>query len=282
MQFAKLASAIPCALGLLTVPACNAQEEPPVKQFIIGAKAWNAAWSSYLPAYYTVVGTNAQPPLADVVNAVEGTRTTSIMPQLSARYDKYLVSVSYGRYTSDFSVLNSPLPTPNGTVATTRTDHFLRHESDVAFGYYILPQIALSISYKYAIESRDTRSGTETQATPFVENKARALLLGVVGAFPVQGGLSAYVQAAYGPARIKTRSFPPPAVQIDANGRYLIGEIGLSYPFWRDRNGGSSANVSIGYRTQTVKTYSYGTLYHERRDLRDVREGLVLTLNFVL
>jgi hypothetical protein len=229
-----------------------------------------------------VTGTNVQPPLADVINAAEGSRSTSVMPQLSARYDKYLVSFSHGRYTSDFSVLNSPLPTPTGTIATTRTDHFVRRESDIVFGYYVLPQIALSIGYKHATESRDTRLGTDAQARPFVDNTARAVLVGAVGAFPLQGQLSAYVQAAYGPARLKTRSVDASATQIDTNGRYLIGEIGLSYPFWRDRNGNSSAVVSVGYRTQTVKTYSYGSLYHEPRDLRDVRDGLVLTLNLVL
>jgi hypothetical protein len=280
MQLTKTVSAASLALGLLASPASQAQEAPSATQFSFGVKIWSASWMSYLPATYVGVGANNQPLVADVVNSVEGSRRTSALPLLAIRYGNYLASASYGRFSSDFSVLNSPLATPGGTVVTARSDHFVRNESDLTLGYFVLPGVALTAGYKYATESRDTRLGT-TQAAPLLESRARSLLVGVVGSFPVHDALSAYVQAGYGPARIKTHTADN-SVAIDVNGRYLIGEIGLSYPFLIDKAGLRAATAAIGYRTQTVKTDSLGLVYRESRSLRDVRDGLVLSLTATL
>lgn len=45
---------------------------------------------------------------------------------------------------------------------------------------------------------------------------------------------------------------------------------------------GSGLNAAPGYRTQTVKTDGYADAIQQSGDVRDVREGVVLALNFTL
>jgi hypothetical protein len=282
MQVRKTVSTVSFALVLLACAPAQAQESPSTPQLSLGLKLWNASWLSYLPANYVAAGPNGQVVPADVINSVEGGRRTSALPQLGVRYGKLFASASYGRFTSDFAVLNSPIATQAGTQVTSRTDHFVRRESDLTLGYFVLPQVALTVGYKYAIESRDVRAPSSAPSQPLLENRARGALAGIVGNFPVQGELSAYVQAGYGPARISTRSAGNSIAPIDAHGSYLISEIGLSYPLLINQYGVRAAAAAIGYRSQTVKTESYGIIYHENRRLRDVRDGLVLSLNVAL
>jgi hypothetical protein len=282
MQVKKTVTVASFTLGLLACAPGQAQESPSTPQVSLGLKLWNASWLSYLPASYLAAGPNGQIVPADVINSVEGGRRTSALPQLAVRYGKLFASASYGRFTSDFAVLNSPVATPAGTMVTSRTDHFVRRESDLTLGYWVLPEVAVTVGYKYATETRDVRTPSSAPSQPLLENRARGALAGVVGNFPVQGALAAYVQAGYGPARIRTRAADNSIEPINAHGSYLIGEVGLSYPLLVNRYGVRAVAAAIGYRTQTVKTESYGTIYHENRRLRDVRDGLVLSLNVAL
>jgi len=282
MHRTKTLSATSLALGLLLSATSHAQEAAPAPVFTIGAKVWNASWLSYLPAAYAGFGANGQPALGDVVNATEGSRSTSVLPLVGVRYGKFIASGSYGRFTSDFNLLNSPVATPSGTLLTSRSDHFVRKESDLTLGYFVLPQVALTLGYKHAKERRDSRTGLSPQRAPLSDTRANGVLLGAVASFPIQGALNFYAQGGYGPARLKTRSLDNSFAQIDAHGRYLIGEFGLNYPFLIDKAGLRAASAAIGYRSQTVKTRSSGIIYREDRDLRDVRDGLVLSLNLIL
>jgi len=282
MQETKTMSRIALALGLLACNASHAQDAAPAPQFSIGAKLWNASWMSYIPATYLGATAGNQSAVGDIIDSAEGSRETSILPQLAVRYGNYFVAASYGRFKSDFSLLSSPVITPAGTLITSRTDHFVRRESDLVLGYYVLPQLALTVGYKYAKESRDTRLGIAPQSVPFLVNKADAVLVGAALSVPIQGSLNFYGSAGYGVGDIKTRTVDNSIAQIDARTRYLIGEFGLSYPILVDSAGLRAVSAALGYRTQTVKTRSTGTVYGESRRLRDVRDGLVLSLNVSL
>jgi hypothetical protein len=268
---------IACALPLCA--ASQAQETPSPTQFSVGLKVWNASWSSYLPAAYGGVNAAGQPVLGQTFDSVEGDRRTNVLPQIGIRHDKFFMSASYGRFNSNFTVAGSPLPVAPGTsLITSRTDHFTRRESDLAIGYYVTPELVLTLGYKRAVEDRDTRLGVAPQSAPFLENKANALLLGASGSFPVQGALRLYTTAGYGPARLKTRFADPTIAGIDANGRYLIGEIGFSHPLPLAGGWLRGVSASFGYRTQTVKADSRNSIGNENRDLRDVRDGLVFSV----
>lgn len=273
---------VPLVLG--AIACCTAQaQSSSTTQFSIGTKVWRASWLSYLPAAYTGIGANGAPAVGDSVNAVEGTDHTDILPQLGIRYGKFFASASYGRFSSDFNVLTSPVILPSGqTLITARTDHFKRRESDLNVGYAITPEVALAIGYKDATETRDTSLGVAPQRTPLLTTKVRGVLIGAFGSFAVYEKLRVYGQAGYGPARLKLRFNDPLLGNTKANGRYLIGELGLSYPVYSSASGYGNATAAIGYRTQTVKTDSYASIFQESRELRDVRDGVVLSLNVSL
>lgn len=143
------------------------------------------------------------------------------------------------------------------------------------------PEIGLAIGYKDATETRDTSLGIASGSTPLIRTKARGLILGAVGSFAVHDKLRLYIQAGYGPARLKLRFADPAMAATKTDGSYVIGEIGLSYPVFTNANG-AGLNAAFGYRTQTVKTDGYADAAQQSRDLRDVREGVVLALNFVM
>jgi hypothetical protein len=108
----------------------------------------------------------------------------------------------------------------------------------------------------------------------------RGLLLGAVGSFAVHDKLRLYAQAAYGPARLKA-DFYDRGATLKTRGRYLIGELGLSYPLFASARG-TVATAALGYRTQTVRSDSFDKVFQESRDLRDVRDGVVLSLSVTL
>lgn len=282
MRVRKARLVIALVLGALACNAAQAQATPASTQFTIGAKVWHASWLSYMPATYTGIGANGAPAAGDSVNAVEGDVRTSVLPLLGLRHGNFFASASYGRFRSDFHLNTSPVITPTGqTLVTSRTDHFKRSESDLNLGYFVTPEVGLALGYKYATETRDTSLGIAPQPTRLVSTRAKGILLGAVANFAVYDKLRLYGQAAYGPARIRLGFTDPTLAAPKANGRYLIGEFGLSYPVFRiGANGGALA--ALGYRTQTIKTDGYSTAFQQGRDLRDVRDGLVLTLNIAL
>lgn len=268
--------------ALLICPVSQAQEATST-QVSVGLKLWNAAWSSYLPGTYAGVDATGRPVLGETFDEVEGKRKTNFLPSLVLRHGRYFVSASYGRFTSDFSVPGTPLPGPGGvTLITSRLDHFKRRESDLTAGYFVTQELALTLGYKDATEDRDIRLGIAPQAAPLLNNKAHGLLLGAVGSFAVQGDLRLYTTAGYGPARFKIRFADPTIANFDANGRYLIGEAGFSYPLFKGDRWLQNVTALLGYRTQTVKTDSRGTVGSNSRTVRDVRDGLVFSVTATL
>ena len=282
MSASKTKLVIPFVLTSAICATGHAQTTPPATQFTVGVKIWNASWQSYLPATYTGVGASGTPAAGSTVDEVEGTSSTDIMPFVSVRHDKLFASLSHGRFSSDFHVGSSPVITSTGqTQITWRNDHFVRRETDLNLGYFVTPEVAIVLGYKDAIETRDVSLGIAPQATPLVKTTGKVFLLGAVGSFAVYEKLRFYAQAAYGPARLKL-TFANPSFGSDnkTNGRYLIGELGLTYPVFANPSGFGGATVSLGYRTQTVKTDSNSDITLQNRKLRDVRDGAVLSMNY--
>ena len=283
MWVRKARLVIPFVLGTLACGAADAQATSSSTQFTIGAKVWHASWLSYVPAPYTGIDANGASAAGDSVNAVEGDVRTSILPSLYVRHGDFFASASYGRFKSNFQVNTSPVITPAGqTLITSRTDHFRRSESDLNLGYFLTPEVGIAFGYKDATETRDTSLGIAPQPSRLLTTKARAVLLGAVASFAVYDKLRLYGQAGYGPARIRLAFTDPTLANPKANARYLIGEFGLSYTVFGGSGGHGATSASLGYRTQTVKTDSYSSVFQQGRDLRDVRDGAVLSLNVTL
>lgn len=277
-------SSVLCTIACSAVQAQSSPDtQPPDTQITIGAKVWHASWLSYLPATYNGVTPTGNPTFGDSINAVEAKEKTDVMPHLHLRHKKFFVSASYGDFSTDFRVLTDPdtMVSPGQNVITWRNDRFKRREGDFNVGYAVTPNIGLALGYKHATETRDVSRGTAPEPARFVKTTAKGFLVGAVGGFPVTEKLSLYFQAGYGPARLKLKFTDPRLGTAKTDGRYTIGEIGLSYPLYKTARG-SGTTASIGYRTQTIKTDGYESVFQESRDLRDVRDGVVLTLNVTL
>ena len=283
MRVRKALPVIPFVLGTFVCAAAQAQTEPAATKFTVGVKVWHADWLSYIPASYSGIGANGAPAIGDSVNLAEGTAHTDVFPLLQVRHRDFFASLSHARFNSDFRVQTSPVVLPTGqTVITSRNDHFKRRESDLNLGWFLTPEFAVALGYKDATETRDTSLGIAPQSMPLTKTTARGFLLGALGSFALVDKLRLYAQAGYGPARLKVSFSDPKVASISSNGRYFIGELGVSYPIFSRPDGSMSATTTLGYRTQTIKTDSSGGFFQESHDLRDVRDGVILSLNVTM
>ncbi len=251
--------------------------------YTIGVRAWNAAWSTALPTAYTGVSPDGAPALAESLDNVHGKRRTEAFPSIAVRKDKFVISASYARFSSDFYAANTSIIGPNGmNVVTSRSDHLDRKESDITAGYFIVPNVALSVGFKYGDEGRTATLGLGGAPRPVVDNTVRSLLFGAAAAFPIQGNLLFTGQIAYGPARVKTQYADNLIPTTTNSGRYLISEIGVAYALGVKNAYFRSASIGLGYRTQVLKTKASGPSGLGGRNYRDERDGLIATLNFTI
>jgi hypothetical protein len=252
-------------------------------QVSVGLKVWHSSWLSYLAGAYTGISPAGTPGLADSIDAVEGSQETDVLPTIGVRYKDYLVSGSFARFSGDFNSLHSSVICPCGqNVLTSRTDHISRKESDLAVGYFITPNVILSLGYKYATEDRHTVLGIAGLSMPSVTNTVRGVLAGAAASFPIQGRWRFYGNFGYGPGKVTTEFSDPAVAPIHAHGRYLISEIGLNYSLPISNALMKGVNAGLGYRSQSFKTRSEGPAYRDRRDFRDVKDGVVLSLNVAI
>ncbi len=282
MRFEK--SALPLLLSgcsLIAVP-CQAQDDDAL-HMSVSVKVWNASWAAAMPTVYTGMSASGAPRLVESLDNVEGRNKTAVFPVLALGKGKLIGTLSHARYTTDFRAPYSAVIGPNGmNIATSRDDHVVRKESDIALGYMYSPNISFTIGYKDASEERDTALGLGGGSVPNLEYKARALLFGGLGNFTIKGPLRFYGQLGYGPARIET-SFADPAIPgANSNARYLISEMGLAYGLDIRDHYVKGASVSVGYRSQVVRTKGVAPAYRNQRDYRDTRDGIILALTVAI
>ena len=258
-----------------------AQDEAETRaQYTVGVRVWNASWATGLPTPYSLYSPAGASTIGESLDQVDGRRRTSALPSFSMRKDRFLVSASYGRYSSDFFAANTSVIGPGGVnVATSRSDRVVRKESDISAGYFVVPNVAVSLAFKYATEDRSTTLGLGGGPTPLLDNTARAILVGASAGFPIQGNLSFTGQIAYGPARVKTRLANSPLPDDTNNARYVISEIGVNYGLDVSNAYFRGGSIGLSYRSQQVRTKGAGPAQAARRYYRDEREGVVASLN---
>lgn len=222
--------------------------------------------------------------MGEVVNSVEGNKKVEALPTFTVRYDRYFLSAGYARYSTDFNVSQSPVVTPDFTTTiTSRRDHISRREVDINAGYFVLPGLALTLGYKTGRENRETSTGLSPVSVGSLDSKLDVWLVGALGSYEIQNGFSAYGQFGYGVGRIRSTFGPGLAPftgrEIRSHAKYIVSEVGLAYrlpiePSWLRRT-----SIALGYRSQTIKESVPSVVSGETRDLRDVKDGFVLSLN---
>lgn len=284
MNSKKLALLIAIAHCLLCPLVVGAQDNSMSRtEVAISLKAWDASWLSYIPT--TAVGVNSlgAPRPVNIYDQAEADRSWDLLPSISIRYKDFFGSASYGRFSNDFRTDNAIIATSAGTnVITTRTDHLRRTETDLSGGYFITPNVALTVTYKYGTEDRDVTTGLAPGSERLSETRANALLFGALAAFPVAQKFGVYGQFAYGPSRARYTSKSAQNTvtlgqTIDLNGKYLITEVGVTYQLPAEDLKLRQSTIGLGYRSQTITTF--GRPISGNRDLRDTRDGLVLSIN---
>lgn len=253
-------------------------------EFTIGLKAWHTSWQSYLPA--VIVGTTpgGQPAASELVNSVEGRTEVAALPTMTLRYERYFLSAGYARYSSNFDLLQSPIGVINGqNVFGFRIDHIRRREIDVNLGYFVLPGFALTVGYKGARENRDTRTTVAPDTVlNLLSGKFDALLLGALGSYEIVPGFSGYGQFGYGIGRGRVtygEGTPASGNSFKNNPRYMVTEIGVAYQLPLTNRWIQRTSLALGYRSQTVKQKVPSLIGGEQREVRDVKDGVVLSLN---
>lgn len=267
-------------------PAISAaQEEPnPRLEFTVGLKAWNTSWQSYMPA--VIVGTTpgGLPASSELVNSVEGSTEVAALPTLTLRYARYFLSAGYARYSSNFNLSQSPVAVINGqNLISSRRDHLRRRELDINVGYFVLPGFALTVGYKGGRENRDTSTGGTPGITlSLLDNKLDTFLVGAIGSYEIAPGFSGYGQFGYGFGRGKINygeATPVSGTQVKNNPRYILTEVGVAYQLPITSRWIQRTSVAVGYRSQTLKQKVPSVVGGEDREVRDVKDGIVLSLN---
>jgi hypothetical protein len=280
-------STVSLTLGaIFSFPAtCLAQESSPTRpEFTVGIKAWDTSWHSYLPTTVAGFTNTGQPILGEVVNSVEGSKKVEALPTFTVRYDRYFVSGGYARFSSNFRVSQSPVTSPSFTnLIASRQDHIKRREIDINGGYFVLPGLALTLGYKNGREERDTLSDLSPASSNLFDANLNVWLVGALASFEVHPGVSAYGQFGYGIGRSKVTLGeglgPFEGEHVRSHAKYILSEVGIAYTLPFDLAWLRRTSVALGYRSQTLKQDVPSVVSGGSRQLRDVKDGFVVSLN---
>jgi hypothetical protein len=240
-------------------------------QVFAGVRIWANTFDVAVPTRVITVDPNTSTQSIRDVETRLSTSKITPMPFVGLRYGKFVASASYFARTSYDSkgLLNGDLH---------------REELDLNAGYYVLPQLAVSVGYKM---------GKLDKLSAAVSGGSRidAILVGASGSLPLEASsrLSLYGNFAYGLGRSKF-GFTLPSGENKLNVSYTIGEVGLAYRLFSAPSSAlKSLSLSLGYRTQfvTFKDAPFGTYSGiasatpssiERKDSRSTTDGFVLGL----
>lgn len=250
---------LPGLLLLAMAASSHAQD----LQGTVGLKTWFTSWTSWGLAQNPYNGQSYQ-----TVSPLNSDTEASFIPQVSLRYGRWLLSTSY--MTSTHFTLSSAQPA--GPLQSLGEN---RREVDANVGYFVMPGLAVTAGYKQLDQS--IGGGTLTWGGP---------TLGLAGTVPIGSyGLAAYGSFGFGWLHL---TVPPnltdAAGDSGFNASYLLAELGLAYSF------GGRFTVTLGYRSQTVRTdgYQLGAVSlatsnapnvpYATTELKDITQGLTLGL----
>lgn len=216
----------------------NDSSEPKDWSVTLGLKAWANEWQSWeTPAGVWLGGSTF-----GTANA------TSLNPSLTVKYKDFFVSGGVMNKTN-YSISNTA-----GGAATPAS----RKESDLSVGYYVLPQVALTLGYKQITQTW----GTQTWVW-------RIPAVGISAASAIQDTkMFMYGNAAIGKSSISTSGVDT-APQY-SGGTYTTAEFGLGYSLTQ------SFRLTGGYKFQSSPTSMNPYFAGGRVTMVDTTRGFVL------
>lgn len=216
--------------------ACAAEDsaEPRNLSVTVGLKLWANEWSSWnFPG-------SSQSPTANA---------TSINPSVTVKYNNFFVSGGFmPKKTYDVP----------GSV-TGATSQASRKESDLSVGYYVHPQVAVTLGYKQITQTWG--------ATDYVW---KIPAVGVSAAAPIQDTkVFMYGNVALGWASVST-SDATASVWKMKGGTYTTSEVGMGYSF------APNFRLTLGYKSQSIPTSMEALATTTRINMVDSTRGFVL------
>ncbi len=236
----------------------------------VGIKFWSNQWDSPFELEGLVGSTEAS-----TIYTFESKTEVAGIPTFLVRYRNFFLGGSYlpeTEYNFDTQVLDFS----GRVLADLKAE---REEWDLNLGYFITPNLALSVGYKDLTRTLFF-SGDITVEDQW---EISVPIIGLAAAAPVGLGLNLYGNLAYGQAEVDELFGRLP---LELEGDYYFGEVGLSYSVPLD--GSLSAfTVSAGYRFQRLDLHytSIGANANDpfplgsSGDLNDSTHGVVFNLS---
>ncbi|MEY4765137.1 MAG: hypothetical protein RI907_1810 [Pseudomonadota bacterium] len=257
------------AWGLALAPAVGLADEPDPWLFSAGTKLWLNTWDSW-STHPTGTGVALGTQRYQVVQAMHSGTRLSVIPFASVRKGALFAAASFMQRTS-YALRDAG--TPGGFDVNAD-----RQEADVSAGWYVVPNVALTLGYKQLTQTYG--SDRFRWAGP---------LMGVNTSAAVAPGWALYATAGLGAMQAQF-----PQTQSDAQGKhsfragYRLGEFGIAHGMALDNPWVRSLAFTAGYRVQTVTTTGYGlaqtapdgsSTLNTRGSLVDTTQGLALSLS---
>lgn len=236
----------------------------------VGLKFWSNQWDS--PFELEALAGSTQ---ASSIYTFESKTEVAAIPTFLVRYRNFFVGGSYLpeiEYNFDTQVLEF-----NGQSLADLSAE--REEWDLNLGYFITPNLALSVGYK------DLTRTLFFSGDINIEDKweISVPIIGLAAAAPVGLGLNLYGNFAYGQAEVDELFGRLP---LELEGDYYFGEVGLSYSVPLEGRI-AALTLSAGYRFQRLDLHytSIGANGNDpfplgsSGDLNDSTHGVVFNLS---
>jgi hypothetical protein len=227
-------------LPLAGFAAETAGQDASAASWFGGVRVWANTWDVPLGDMVVVIPNPLlpSPVLRQIPVSKPSSTEFSVIPYLGYRFGDFSISASR-QLKSNYA-------------AEGASDGVKRSETDLTFGYTVLPSVTASIALKEAKISQTATDTVAASAGTVSPGKIQALLIGLSGSAPISNNLGIYGNFAVGPATLKV-DYEPFGSKF--NGDYRVGEFGFSY---RIPTGGGTPllkglTATVGYRTQVVK-----------------------------
>ena len=226
---------------------CSAQTalaQDPEFTVSVGARAWFTEWTTF--SYLT---DEAVPPNRLGLVEISADPEVAFIPLLSARYGKFMASVS-GITSTDYTHKDG--------------NEGSREEFDINVGYYVLPTVAITAGYK-----KVQQTGEDDSPDGVGIYRPSGLVVGISGSAPIHGPWSLYGNLSLG--KLET----PSGDEIDFDMDYRLTEIGIAYTM-QGKSKPKHWTFTAGYRMQVMNSKDAFEAAEGSQDGLDTTQGFSL------
>lgn len=237
----------------------------------VGTKLWINKWEKFFPDNFNTT-----------VNSVLSDTELTPIPTASIKYKDFFISGSYfaeTEYAWNYStILQSSFGPLSGSKAQVHSDGS-RREFDVAAGYFVHPNLALTAGYKDIRQKFTNISLSVNTTTSLPLNDAvveySGPFVGLIGLVPIGKGFGLYGNFAYGWLNFDGHGY---AGVDNRDTIYILADGGISYTYNLKEIASFPLSVSAfaGYRYQSLEVDDVGASHSK---VSDYTKGFVTGIN---